>query len=88
VKVPGRYEWIVDSIRARRPTEAGQARLVILWLVAFLAHRGLPLEEADGSVLEAFCQRASLNRTDASITASSSRCATFMRNFTRETGSD
>jgi site-specific recombinase XerD len=67
VKVLGRYEWIVDSIRVRRPTEAGQARLVIAWLVAFLAHLGLLLEEADGSALEAFCHRASLSRTDASM---------------------
>jgi hypothetical protein len=67
VKVPGKYEWIVDSIRARRPTEAGQARLVIAWLVAFLAHLGLLLEEADGSALAAFCHRASLSRTDASM---------------------
>jgi hypothetical protein len=58
VKVPGRYEWIVDSIRARRPTEAGQARLVIVWLVAFLAHRGLPLEEAEPRLVRRFAARA------------------------------
>ena len=67
MKAPDRYEWIVASIRAKRPTEAGQANLVIVWLGAFLANLGLLLEEADKAALDEFCRCASQSRTDASM---------------------
>lgn len=65
--VPERYEWIVASIRNRRPTEAGQASLVIVWLVAFLLRFGLDLEDADEAALAEFCRVASISRTDVSM---------------------
>ena len=67
MKAPDRYKWIVASIRAKRPTEAGQANLVIVWLVSFLANLGLLLEEADRAALDEFCRYASQSRTDASM---------------------
>jgi site-specific recombinase XerD len=67
VNVPPKYEWIVASIGKRRPTEAGQARLIIVWLVAFLIRFGLVLEEADKTALNEFCRVASIRRTDVSM---------------------
>jgi site-specific recombinase XerD len=57
----------VASIRNRRPTEAGQASLVIVWLVAFLLRFGLDLEDADEAALAAFCRVASNSRSDVSM---------------------
>lgn len=67
MKVPAKYRWIVESIGARRRTEADQARLVISWLVAFLLRLGVMLEEADACALESFCQRASARRNHVSM---------------------
>lgn len=67
MNVPDKYEWIVASIGKRRPTEAGQASLVIVWLVAFLIRFGLLLEEADKAALDEFCCAASISRTDVSM---------------------
>lgn len=67
MKVPERYQWIVRSIGTRRATEAGQAALVISWLVAFLLRFGLLLEEADQLTLKEFCRYASETRNDVSM---------------------
>ncbi|WP_426418098.1 tyrosine-type recombinase/integrase [Bradyrhizobium genosp. A] len=67
MKVPDTYEWIVTSIGKTRPTEAGQVRLVIAWLVAFLVPLGLVLETADKATLDQFCGLASLQRSDVSM---------------------
>lgn len=67
MRVPERYLWIVRSIGTRRATEAGQAGLVISWLVAFLLRFGLSLEKADERALETFCRHASETRNDASM---------------------
>lgn len=67
MRVPERYRWIVSSIGTQRPTEAGQAALVISWLVAFLLRFGLSLEEADQWALENFCRHASVSRNDVSM---------------------
>jgi hypothetical protein len=61
--IPGRSQQVIQIIGRY----SSLIETVIAWLVAFMAHLGLPLEGADGSVLEAFCDRASLSRTDASM---------------------
>lgn len=67
MKAPAKYRWIVESIGARRRTEADQAGLVISWLVAFLLRLGVMLEGADARALESFCQHASMRRNDVSM---------------------
>ncbi|MBR0689857.1 hypothetical protein JQ594_28365 [Bradyrhizobium manausense] len=67
MRVPEQYRWIVRAIGTRRATEAGQAALVIGWLVAFLLPFGLLLEQADQRALEDFCRHASDSRNDVSM---------------------
>jgi hypothetical protein len=63
MNVPAKYRWIVDSIAARRRTEADQVRLVICWLVAFYSS-STPYWSRPTST---HCQRASARRNDASM---------------------
>lgn len=67
MKAPAEYRWIVESIGARRRTEAAQAGLAIRWLVAFLLRLGMKLEEANARALQSFCQHASVRRNDISM---------------------